>query len=185
MRMCGCLCLCAHMWVLMCTHVSVCVFLCARVGVCVLVCVGMMHLRKFVCNYCQCLVMVYFVCGTCIIGKVSSNPQVLLYGLSYTLLGKTIAGTTDSPIAVTHLPAPDESDIKFILSEVKRYLSPDISVRRGDVQAAWSGLRPLVRDPNKSDTQSIARNHIIEVSKGELVTIAGGEDEKLSALLIM
>ena len=91
-----------------------------------------------------------------------------------TVLGKTIAGTTDSPISVSHLPAPDENDIKFILSEVKNYLSPDISVRRGDVQAAWSGLRPLVRDPNKSDTQSIARNHIIEVSPGELVTIAGG-----------
>ncbi len=90
------------------------------------------------------------------------------------MLGKTIAGTTDSPISVSHLPAPDENDIKFILSEVKNYLSPDISVRRGDVQAAWSGLRPLVRDPNKSDTQSIARNHIIEVSPGELVTIAGG-----------
>ena len=75
---------------------------------------------------------------------------------------------------MTHLPAPDENDIKFILSEVKNYLSPDISVRRGDVQAAWSGLRPLVRDPNKADTQSIARNHIIEVSDGELVTIAGG-----------
>ena len=75
---------------------------------------------------------------------------------------------------MTHLPAPDENDIKFILSEVKSYLSPDISVRRGDMQVAWSGLRPLVRDPNKADTQSIARNHIIEVSDGELVTIAGG-----------
>ena len=30
-------------------------------------------------------------------------------------------------------------------------------------------------DPNKKDTQSIARNHIIEVSDGNLVTIAGGE----------
>ena len=48
-------------------------------------------------------------------------------------------------------------------------------VRRGDVLAAWSGLRPLVMDPNKKDTQSIARNHVIEVSEGKLVTIAGGE----------
>ena len=88
--------------------------------------------------------------------------------------GKTIAGTTDSPISVTHLPAPEEDDIKFILNEVKSYLSPDISVRRGDIEAVWSGIRPLVMDPNKKDTQSISRNHIIEVSDGGLVTIAGG-----------
>ena len=48
-------------------------------------------------------------------------------------------------------------------------------VRRGDVLAAWSGIRPLVRDPNSKDTQSIARNHIIEVSNSNLVTIAGGK----------
>lgn len=92
----------------------------------------------------------------------------------YLFAGKTIAGTTDSPINVTHLPAPQEDEIKFILSEVKNYLSPNISVRRGDVEAAWSGIRPLVTDPNKKDTQSIARNHIIVVSEGKLVTIAGG-----------
>jgi len=40
--------------------------------------------------------------------------------------------------------------------------------------SAWSGLRPLVRDPNKSDTKSLARNHIIEVADDSgLVTIAG------------
>jgi len=48
-------------------------------------------------------------------------------------------------------------------------------VRRGDVLAAWSGIRPLVRDPNSKDTQSIARNHIIEVSDSNLVSIAGGK----------
>jgi glycerol-3-phosphate dehydrogenase len=52
---------------------------------------------------------------------------------------------------------------------------PDVSVRRGDVMSAWSGLRPLVRDPNKTDTKSLARNHIIEVSPSKLVTIAGGK----------
>ena len=48
-------------------------------------------------------------------------------------------------------------------------------VRRGDVLAAWSGIRPLVRDPDSKDTQSIARNHIINVSTSGLVTIAGGK----------
>lgn len=100
---------------------------------------------------------------------------LVCFEVFHTTLGKTIAGTTDSPISVTHNPSPHEDEIQFILNEVKNYLSPDISVRRGDVQAAWSGIRPLVMDPNKKDTQSISRNHIIEVSEGGLVTIAGGE----------
>ena len=48
-------------------------------------------------------------------------------------------------------------------------------VRRGDVLSAWSGIRPLVQDPNKTDTQSIARNHIVHCSKTGLVTVAGGK----------
>ena len=41
--------------------------------------------------------------------------------------------------------------------------------------AAWSGIRPLVRDPKSKNTESLARNHIVDVSKGNLVTIAGGK----------
>lgn len=73
--------------------------------------------------------------------------------------GCTIAGTTDAPTTLTYLPAPTESEIQFILSEIKSYLSPDIKVRRGDVLAAWAGIRPLVSDPTSKDTQSIVRNH--------------------------
>ncbi|KAK9870611.1 hypothetical protein WA026_008172 [Henosepilachna vigintioctopunctata] len=88
---------------------------------------------------------------------------------------QTIAGTTDLPCEVTHNPKPTEDEITFILEEVKNYLNPDVEVRRGDVLSAWSGIRPLVSDPNKADTQSIARNHIIHVSKSNLITIAGGK----------
>ncbi|XP_064183426.1 glycerol-3-phosphate dehydrogenase, mitochondrial isoform X1 [Anguilla rostrata] len=87
----------------------------------------------------------------------------------------TIAGTTDTPTDVTAHPIPMEEDINFILSEVRHYLSPDVEVRRGDVLAAWSGIRPLVTDPNSKDTQSICRNHIVNVSDSGLVTIAGGK----------
>lgn len=48
-------------------------------------------------------------------------------------------------------------------------------VRRGDVLSAWCGIRPLVSDPNKPDTQSLARNHIVHTSPSGLVTIAGGK----------
>ncbi|MBN3277522.1 GPDM protein, partial [Polyodon spathula] len=85
----------------------------------------------------------------------------------------TIAGTTDSPTDVTPHPLPREEDVNFILNEIRNYLSPDVEVRRGDVLAAWSGIRPLVTDPNSKDTQSICRNHIVNISESGLVTIAG------------
>uniref|UniRef100_A0A0B7B8B2 glycerol-3-phosphate dehydrogenase n=3 Tax=Arion vulgaris TaxID=1028688 RepID=A0A0B7B8B2_9EUPU len=87
----------------------------------------------------------------------------------------TVAGTTDTPCEVTDNPQPTEKDIQFILNEIRNYLNPDVEVRRGDVLSAWSGIRPLVSDPNKSNTQSIARNHVIEISKNKLITIAGGK----------
>ena len=81
------------------------------------------------------------------------------------------AGTTDTPCEVTFNPSPSEKDISFILNEVKNYLSEDVTVRRGDVLSAWAGIRPLVKDPNKEDTQSLVRNHVIHVSPSGLVTI--------------
>jgi glycerol-3-phosphate dehydrogenase len=89
--------------------------------------------------------------------------------------GNTIAGTTDTAAPVEAHPYPKEEEIQWILDEVRNYLSPDIKVRRGDVLSAWSGLRPLVRDPNAKDTQSLVRNHMINVSESGLLTIAGGK----------
>ena len=89
--------------------------------------------------------------------------------------GNTIAGTTDAAAPVEPHPLPREEEIKWILEEVSRYLSPDIKVRRGDVLSAWSGLRPLVKDPAAADTQSLVRNHMINVSESGLLTIAGGK----------
>lgn len=89
--------------------------------------------------------------------------------------GNVIAGTTDTPAQVEQNPIPSEKEIQWILDEVRNYLSPDVKVRRGDVLSAWSGLRPLVKDPDAKDTQSLVRNHMINISKGGLLTIAGGK----------
>ena len=106
---------------------------------------------------------------------------------------------TDSPCDVTHSPSPSEKDIQFILREVDDYLSQDVTVRRADVQSAWTGIRPLVKvstrraciifssapiyshdifpqDPRAEDTQSLVRNHVVHVSETSgLITIAGGK----------
>ncbi|KAK2864989.1 hypothetical protein FQN49_004025 [Arthroderma sp. PD_2] len=89
--------------------------------------------------------------------------------------GNTIAGTTDSPTQITKNPIPSEEDINWILSEIRGYLAPDINVQRDDVLAAWSGIRPLVRDPKAKNTQSLVRNHLISVSNSGLLTCAGGK----------
>ncbi|KAK2760963.1 mitochondrial glycerol-3-phosphate dehydrogenase [Arachnomyces sp. PD_36] len=89
--------------------------------------------------------------------------------------GNTIAGTTDSPSAIDAQPIPSEKDINWILSEIRGYLAPDINVRRSDVLAAWSGIRPLVRDPKAKNTESLVRNHLVSVSPSGLLTCAGGK----------
>lgn len=89
--------------------------------------------------------------------------------------GNTIAGTTDAPTDILKNPIAGEEEIDWILSEISHYLSPDVKVRRGDVLAAWSGIRPLVMDPKAKNTESLVRNHLIDVSSSGLMTCAGGK----------
>lgn len=89
--------------------------------------------------------------------------------------GQTIAGTTDNPTEITPQPQPSEHDINWILSEIRGYLAKDITVDRSDVLAAWSGIRPLVRDPKVKSSQALVRNHLISVSPSGLLTCAGGK----------
>lgn len=89
--------------------------------------------------------------------------------------GNTIAGTTDSPCKVTQNPVAGEDDINWILDEIRTYLTPEINVKRSDILAAWSGIRPLVRDPNAKNTESLVRSHLVNVSPSGLLTCAGGK----------
>ncbi|WFD32763.1 glycerol-3-phosphate dehydrogenase [Malassezia sp. CBS 17886] len=89
--------------------------------------------------------------------------------------GSTIAGTTDTAAKVEDHPVPGEQEIQWILDEVRNYLNADVTVKRSDVQSAWSGLRPLVKDPKARDTQSLVRNHMIDISPDGLLTISGGK----------
>eukprot|EP00729_Bicosta_minor_P008712 gene8712-13108_t len=89
--------------------------------------------------------------------------------------GSTIAGTTDSPGEVTFEPRCTNDDVTFILGEVNRVLRDKLD--RSAVRAAWTGLRPLVRDPSAdpTDTKKLSRHHVVDVVDGGLVTIAGGK----------
>ncbi|ETN43411.1 uncharacterized protein HMPREF1541_02570 [Cyphellophora europaea CBS 101466] len=89
--------------------------------------------------------------------------------------GNIVAGTTDSACTVSDSPTAKEQDINFILKEVSKYLSPAVNLQRSDVLAAWSGIRPLMRDPNSANTESLVRNHLVTVSPTGLLTCAGGK----------
>lgn len=89
--------------------------------------------------------------------------------------GNTIAGTTDAPTDIKQNPIAGEDEIQWILKEIRGYLQPEINVRRGDVLAAWSGIRPLVRDPKAKKTEGLVRNHLITTSDSGLMTCAGGK----------
>jgi glycerol-3-phosphate dehydrogenase len=88
-------------------------------------------------------------------------------------LGHTLVGTTDNPALITKDPKPTEEDIQYILKHVKKYLG--IEVKRDEVMAAWSGLRPLVSDPKAADTAKLSRDHFVQVSDSGLITITGGK----------
>lgn len=87
----------------------------------------------------------------------------------------TIAGTTDKECEPNFHPGPTEDDIQFILKEVRNYLAPEIDIKRSDVLAAWSGIRPLVTDPSKPNTEGLTRNHVVHTSENGLVTCSGGK----------
>lgn len=88
-------------------------------------------------------------------------------------LGHTLVGTTDHPAPIEAHPHATEHDVEYLLRHVHRYFS--VPVSRDDVHASWSGLRPLVSDPNAADTAKLSRDHVVNVSTSGLVTIAGGK----------
>lgn len=92
--------------------------------------------------------------------------------------GKVLAGTTDVPLdKVPENPTPTEADIQDILQELQHYIK--FPVRREDVLSAWSGIRPLVRDPRLKHTgkatENLVRNHLLFTSETGLTTISGGK----------
>ncbi|ROT35229.1 glycerol-3-phosphate dehydrogenase [Sodiomyces alkalinus F11] len=89
--------------------------------------------------------------------------------------GATLAGTTDAPCEVEREPVATETEIDFILKEVRKLLAPETTLSRSDILAAWSGIRPLVKDPKAKNTESLVRNHLITVSDSGLLTCAGGK----------
>ncbi|KAH8694296.1 glycerol-3-phosphate dehydrogenase [Talaromyces proteolyticus] len=89
--------------------------------------------------------------------------------------GKMVAGTTDQACKIEQEPIPEEEEVNWIVGEVNRLLAPGVTLKRSDVLATWSGIRPLVRDPTAKNTESLTRSHLITVSDSGLLTCVGGK----------
>ena len=87
--------------------------------------------------------------------------------------GHALVGTTDEPASLSEHPRPTEEEIAYLLRHVSRYF--DLQVCREDIKATWSGLRPLVLDPDATDTATLARTHVLQQDRSGLLTIAGGK----------
>lgn len=88
--------------------------------------------------------------------------------------GKTLAGTTDQAQKITEYPEATRDEVDYIIEHVQRYLAKPL--KREQVMASWSGLRPLAKpEHNSSSTAAISRDHLIEVSPSNLLTIVGGK----------
>lgn len=89
-------------------------------------------------------------------------------------LDKTMVGTTDEPQAIVDLPKATHEEIAYILKHVADYYEEPI--QESDIIATWSGFRPLAKPSSTTqNTASISRDHVIEVSPSNLITIVGGK----------
>jgi glycerol-3-phosphate dehydrogenase len=89
-------------------------------------------------------------------------------------LGKTIVGTTDTPIEkVESEPKPLEKEIEFILETCRNYLADP--PQREDVLSVFVGIRPLVKSSGAKNTAALSRDHTIVVDDADLLTLTGGK----------
>ncbi|MDH4114242.1 MAG: glycerol-3-phosphate dehydrogenase/oxidase [Burkholderiaceae bacterium] len=96
----------------------------------------------------------------------------VLFGIPWH--GRLIVGTTDVPVdGPAWDPRPAESEIEFILETARGYLATRPS--RGDVLAAFAGLRPLFSPGAHGATRTISREHAIVIEHGNLLTVTGGK----------
>lgn len=90
-------------------------------------------------------------------------------------MNKTILGSTDNPCKIENEPKPKDEEIQFVLNEANKFLKAEKHITKKDVLSAWSGIRPLVRDPNYKNTKNLARNHIVYQTNENLIVLAGGK----------
>jgi glycerol-3-phosphate dehydrogenase len=88
--------------------------------------------------------------------------------------GRPVLGTTDDPYeGDLAAPRATSEDVTYLLEHANRYLRRPL--RREDVTAAWTGVRPLVSAASGGSTAAISRDHVVAESPGGMISIVGGK----------
>jgi glycerol-3-phosphate dehydrogenase len=86
----------------------------------------------------------------------------------------TIIGTTDTDYKDDLAnPFCNKNDTDYLLESVKHYF-PNAELEYENILSTYAGIRPLVMQKGKSESQ-ISRKHIIFFSEDGLITITGGK----------
>lgn len=89
-------------------------------------------------------------------------------------LGRLVVGTTDTAIEqVTLEPQAQDGEIDVILRTAAPYFEQPL--RRQDIRAVFTGIRPLVKAGSGAATSALARDHVIRIERSGMITICGGK----------
>ncbi len=94
---------------------------------------------------------------------------ILPWNDEHSYIGTTDTDTAESPDTLT----VNEEEVVYLLRSANARF-PGARLGLEDVRAAWAGLRPLLIGPG-DDTSGRSREHVIEISAGGLITVAGGK----------
>lgn len=88
--------------------------------------------------------------------------------------GHVLVGTTDTAIdTISKEPKAFPDEMKFLLKTLEEYCGN--APTREQCLSVFTGIRPLVKgDPNQA-TKKLSRDHTIEISDSNLLTITGGK----------
>jgi glycerol-3-phosphate dehydrogenase len=113
-----------------------------------------------------------FLPGSSAIMVPHTKDGRVMFAIPY--LGRTLVGTTDTPIrTVTLEPHAMDEEIAFILETAGTYLEKVPAEK--DILSIFTGIRPLVKAGEATNSAALSRDHTIHISNSGLVTIAGGK----------
>ncbi|MCX4029136.1 glycerol-3-phosphate dehydrogenase/oxidase [Endozoicomonas sp. SM1973] len=89
--------------------------------------------------------------------------------------GATVIGTTDvdHTAPLTNDLAITSSEIDYLLSACNQLL-PELQLTHYDIQASWSGVRPVLAGKDKDAPSALSREHVLW-RRGAIVNVTGGK----------
>ncbi|QCR32020.1 glycerol-3-phosphate dehydrogenase/oxidase [Lysinibacillus sp. SGAir0095] len=88
--------------------------------------------------------------------------------------GKTYVGTTDTFYKGDLIqPIATKEDVDYLIDAI-RFIFPEATVTKDDVESTWAGVRPLISQEGK-DPSEISRKDELWIAPSGLLTVAGGK----------